>query len=137
MKNDIKIFLTIYKNLFALYLIVPLISIGYKLLRGNMAQVLYEVWFISVILILIGLIYIIKLSKQVKNFIASMIVITFVLFFGLGAIGFQTKYIIVDFSDMDILSRLPYIVMFVILCIQLLCLVLYKYFIDRTVYKKD
>src|SRR5690606_23418622 len=69
-----------------------------------------------------------KITKQNKERLIYLLVSGIIFFFGLGAIGFKTTYIIADFSEIELLFKIPYIIMFIILVMQLVCILVLSYY---------
>lgn len=111
----------IYQISFLSFYLIPLITIIVKLINKSYQESLLEVWFLGLLLILTAIIFLLpKITRINKKRIVYGVVLLIVFFFGLGAIGFEADYIVVDFSDISWALRTPYIIMFVIDVILLL-----------------
>lgn len=118
----------LYKISFVLFFIVPIVSVIIKSLNGMFKEGLQEIWFLGFLLISSGVIFVLpNINKPLKVRIMFFVISIIVFFFGLGAIGFQTDYIIIDFTDENQANKLPYIIMFVILIIQFLSIAIHGY----------
>jgi hypothetical protein len=118
----------LYKISFLMFYIIPLITIIFKVIYGEYVQTLFEIWFLILLLFLTAIVFLApRLDKTNKIKIIYLLVSIVVLFFGLGAIGFEAKYIIIDFEDLTIVTKIPYILMFSILIIQLITLSILRY----------
>jgi hypothetical protein len=118
----------LYKISFVLFFIVPIVSVIIKTLNGMFKEGLQEIWFLAFLLISSGIIYALpNINKLLKARIMFFVISIIVFFFGLGAIGFQTDFVIVDFTDESRDNKLPYIFMFIILVIQFLSIAIHGY----------
>ena len=128
MHNKTFSLIQLYKISFLLFFIVPLVGIIIKTLNGMFEESIQEIWFLGFLLISSGIIYILpNINKQLKVRVMFFVISIIVFFFGLGALGFQTDYVIIDFSDESQSSKLLYILMFFILVIQFLCIAIYGF----------
>lgn len=119
----------IYKISFLSFYIIPVITILCKLIFGLYSETLMEVWFLGLLLIITVVILLLpKITKQNKERLIYLLVSVIIFFFGLGAIGFKTTYIIADFSEIELLFKIPYIIMFIILVMQLVCILVLSYY---------
>lgn len=115
----------LYKILFLLFYIIPILSIGIKLIYGMYDESIAEVWFLGILLMLTAIIFVLpNLTKDNKEKTTYLLVSMIIFIFGLGAIGFKTEYLLVDFSEDAIYQKLPYIIMFGILCLQVIGIII-------------
>lgn len=104
-----------------------MLTILIKFITGKQNEVINEIWFLALLVVVLLIILAIpNISKPRKLSVYYLVTSMLIVFFGLGALGFVTKYIIIDFTDMDSLSRFPYIAMLVVLCGQLLVILIHK-----------
>lgn len=123
----------IYKISFLCFYIIPIITISFKLIYGLYHETIIEIWFVILLLVVTAIIFFLpKLTKLQKERLIYLLVSAIVVFFALGALGYEAKYIIVDFAGMDLLFRIPYIIMFTLLIIQIVCIVIFNYNKDKT-----
>lgn len=119
----------IYKISFLSFYIIPIITIFFKLIYGIYSETLMEIWFLGLLLIITVIIFLLpKLTKLNKERLIYLSVSAIIFFFGLGAVGFETTYVIVDFSDTELLLKVPYIIMFIVLAIQLVSILILSYY---------
>src|SRR5690606_20914993 len=111
------------------FYIIPIITIFFKLIYGIYSETLMEIWFLGLLLIITVIIFLLpKLTKLNKERLIYLSVSAIIFFFGLGAVGFETTYVIVDFSDTELLLKVPYIIMFIVLAIQLVSILILSYY---------
>jgi hypothetical protein len=127
-----------YKISFLLFYLIPIITIVFKLFFGMYNETVMEIWVLSLLLIITIVIFLFpKLTKVNKERLIYLSVSAIIFFFGLGAIGFETTYVIVDFSGTEFLLKLPYIIMLLVLVLQLTFITILSYYHKNSTKQKE
>jgi len=99
-----------------------------KLIYGIYVESLMEIWFLGILLITtIVFISLTKIAKEARMKMIYVSISIIIFFFGLGAIGFDSGFIGIDYSEIKMIYKLPYIIMLIILSFQLIAFIINGY----------
>ena|GEM_PF-4862634 len=121
---------TLYNISFLLFYIIPLTSIFYKLFNSYYEDMLFDVIFLGTIS-LISLIFL-KIPSIINSLI-YFVISAIVFYIGFNALGLETRPINITFDNEA--NNAIYIILFIILCIQLLSLLVYTIYKRKTIYQ--
>jgi hypothetical protein len=129
---------SLYKISFLFFYIIPVITIMIKLIYGFYVDSLMEIWFLGILFIdTFVFLSLTKIPKEARIKIIYVSISIIIFFFGLGAVGFESGLLGIDFSDTMMSYKLPYIIMLIIVSIQLIALIINGYAQGKTKHVKQ